>query len=236
MSASGFTLDDREWQSAIRLYSTATYKTLADAQNRQHKNWAIQALKIMKKAETAMIEHLKTLPWWPKYIAGIMRNQAGGSAGSKVFQAQWADAEKRKRDKAQKGQKAFKLDIEERSYAKYARDLSTKILGRRKVAVTFMKAFLAQMANAFDSVAREVRTPAIKAFSGFKVSVKAASPRDLSVSVVAEYDYVKRGDKTARGAEGKGMEALEKAKPLAIADMIQYAEKKQAEHARRYSG
>lgn len=230
----GFRLDTSEWSRAVTEYAAATGKTLAEAQNRQNKNWAIHAMRFMKKAEVQMINALEGLPWWPRYIAGIIGKQAGGRAASEAYQAQWSAGQKKMRDAAGR-RGAWKLTDQEASYAGYARRLSRRILGRRKAAVTFMKAFLLSIARGLDTLVKDVRTPAIKAFTGFRVTVKGATARDLTCTVTAEYDYKKRGAKSARRAEALGMAALERAKPAAIADMKAYTERKLAENARRYS-
>lgn len=232
MSDAVFTLDYREFDKALVEYAAASSNDFATAMNHATLNLAIKGIQMTKVAQAAAITKLKDMDWWPKYIAKVMASRAGGAAGSKLYQSLWAQNEQQFHRKG-----AWKLDREETSYVRYAKELSRELLANRVKAVRFMRFFFLSMARAVQPFAglEGRRPPAGKAFDGMTANVVPATSTRPVCQIEAAYDYRKRSDKTARKAERLLYAWLEKAIPAAVADMRVYVERKMQERARQYS-
>jgi len=236
MSA-GIQLETREFQRAIQEYVAATGKDSADAINRQARNFAIKCIGTTKQSKgAAAIRALKGESWWPKLIAKIMAKQAGSSAASKIMQAQWAAQKRAAGLKAGKSKGAFKLDAEERSYAKMANQLSNSVLKSRTGAISFLRFFFRVLAARMTQYSKGGSIPSGKNFPGFRQTVVPASPRKLSIRMEATYGFKKRGTGSAAGAEKELQTAMTVALPATVQDMKQYTAQQLAKRAKQYSG
>ena len=230
-------LDTREFQRAIQQYVAATGKDSAGAINRQARNFAIKCISSTKQAKgSAAIRALQGESWWPKMIAKVMAKQAGAAAGSKIMQAQWAAQKRAAGIKAGKHKNAFKLDAEERSYAKYARKLSSQILKSRTGAITFLRFFFRVLAARMTQYTKGGSVPAGKNFPGFQQHIIPATPKKLTLRMDASYGFKRRGSGSAAGAEKELQAAMMVALPATVQDMRQYTARQLEKRARQYSG
>lgn len=223
-------LNTHEFRQAMREYVAATGKDGAEALRRQGKNYAIHCIQALRKAKGASaIRALQNESWWAKFIAKVIGKQAGATAAREAFQAQYSAAQKKIRDAAgRKG--AWKLDRKESSYAKYARAMSKKILGKRVSAISFLAFFFKSMALQLGKSAPG------KTFSGFTTVVQQPAPNRLALKMDAAYAFRKRGTKTSTSSERILQDAMNRAIPMTIQDMRDYTAKKLAERSRQYSG
>jgi hypothetical protein len=230
-------LDTREFQAAMREYVEATGKDSAEALNRQGRNFAIKCIQKTKQPRgAAAIRALAEEPWWPKLVSKVMGQAAGGGSASKMFQAQWAAAERAKRLKAGGHKGSFKLDREEQSYARAARQMSRKILSSRTAAISFLRFFFRVLAGRMSQHSKGSGIPGGKQFAGFNSSVSAARPKQLTVGLMASYGYRKRGGSTAAGTERLLQDAMTQALSATVADMREYVATKLARRAQEKSG
>lgn len=238
MSGVAIRLDTREFTAAMREYIAATGKDSVEAINRQARNFAVKCIMHTKKAKgAAAIRALQSESWWPKFIAKVIARQAGGKASQKAFQSQWAAAEQARRLSAGGVKGAFKLDKEERSYVRYAKQLSRKILGSRAAAITFLQFFFRVVAQKMSQYAKGNSAQEIsKRFPDFATNVLPARAGNTTVKIDSAYQFRKRGTKTSQSTERLLQEAMNKALPATIDDMKQYTEKKLAQRAAQYSG
>ncbi len=232
-----FRLDTREFQQAIAQYSDATGKSNAESLNRAARNFAIKCISSTKKSKgAAAIRALQNTDWWPKVIAKIVSHQAGKSAGSKALQAQWANRKRQEGIKSGKHKKAFMLDAEERSYVKYAKQISNQVLRSRTAAITFLRFFFRVLAAKMTGISKGAAIPSGKNFTGFSPTVRPATDKKLSVALSNSYAFKRRGTKSASGAEKELSRAMAAALPATVDDITQYASKQLAKRARQYSG
>lgn len=224
------TLNTREFQQAMREYVAATGKDGSEALMRQGKNFAIHCIQAVRKAKgAAAIRALQNEPWWAKFIAKVIGRQAGSTAAREAFQAQWSAEQKRIRDAAgRKG--AWKLDRKESSYAKYAKAMSKKILGKRASAISFLAFFFKSLALQLGKAAPG------KSFSGFVTVVQRPAPNRLFLKLDSAYAFRKRGTKTSTSSERLLQDAMNRALPATIQDMRDYTARKLAERSRQFSG
>jgi hypothetical protein len=230
-------LDTREFQQAMQEYVAATGKDSAYALNRGARNFAIKCVMSTKQSKgSAAIRALANEPWWPKMIASIVAKKSGASAGTKSYQAQWASRVRAQGIKMGKHKGAFKLDEQERSYAKEAKALSSKILRSRSSAITFLRFFFRVLAAKLSTTVKGGTVPPGKNFTGFSAEVLPAMEKKLSVRIGNAYKFKNRGAASAAGAEKELQKAMAVALPATVRDVRDYAAGQLAKQAKKYSG
>jgi hypothetical protein len=223
-------LDTAEFKGAMRDYLQATKKDSAHAINRQAQSFCVKSAQKVRLVNKPGIQAIKDEPWWPKVIAGVMKKRAGKLAALQIYQAQWAAKEKGKHRKG-----AFKLDKQERSYAKEARAISKTLIGNRLKAINFTKWFFLRVARQLSA---EGATPnaGAKAFPGIESSVVKATTDKLFAKLDSFYNYKRRGAGSAQGAEKELIKAMGAARSAVIQDMKDYTERQMAKRAAQFSG
>lgn len=236
MNQASLGLDTREFQQAMKEYVAVTKKDAAYALNRQARNLAITSSMQVKKSNSSEIKAIARETWWPKVVSAIMRKQAGSTAAREIYQAQWAANEKAKRvAQYGKGQKRFKLDKKETSYAKEAKRITNWILGSRAKAIGFSKWFFLRAAR---DLAKYVNkgVPAGKAFEDIKGGAVGATEKSLMVKFWSAYDFKRRSGKSASSLVSQLTQAMNYAVPIVIRDMKKYVQEQLAKRGQQYSG
>jgi hypothetical protein len=226
--ATGFTLDMREFELAVASYARATRKTFAQSGNRQLANLAIKASVLAENeapaaTTRAAVVLLGKTPWWPKLVSKVM---GGGDKGrrSRAFQGQWAAANSGTLGLSRSGGVKRKRTQGEFLHAQQAREVSAKLLAKRRRAAGFIKTF-------FLAAAREMRraykggdlpTTEQPAKFGIKATVHPCTETSGG-SFTSAYTLKVRGSGTAARADKILMHYLQRAVPLTIRDMIDYA-------------
>lgn len=217
MADTGIMIDTREFDAALRQYAAVSSKDYADVCNHQLRNLAIQSLKRTKKAQRSAIRALKQAVWWPKYISKIIAKRGAYLASSKT-----------RRKSAGRNTR----------YTRMARKISAQILRQRTKAVSFLRGFFWKMQQSLAPAAQGERPPAKPpaVFRDTRVTALPATARNLRSSVSARYNYKKRSQKTASGAERILFRVLRMAYPATARDMKVYIERKTKKTAERFSG
>lgn len=236
MSSVSISLNSAEFRKAMAEYAAVCKKDSAYAVNRTLNNFMVQGNQLTKIDRKSAIQAIAQESWWPKIVAKVIGKAAGKEAASKIFQAQWASAKKMERQQQLgKKQKAFKLDKEERSYAKLAKATSKKLISGRLNAVRFLSFFFAVCSQKLVGYIPGSRMATSgKSFAGFAVSVKPAVTNNLTAMAQATYKYKRRS--SAEGLEKKLREAISAAIPVTIRDMNKYIADKLSKRASQYSG
>ena len=224
-------LDTSQFNAAMREYLEATKKDSAHAINRQMLNFSIKGRTLTRLAEKGDIASMESQPFWPKIVAKVIGNAAGSLASSKAFQSQWAAAQVSQHRKG-----AFKLDREESSYVKLAKQVSKSLLKKRLRGIGFMRFFFLSIAQAISAKASVGKQLSGKKFTGFVAVVRPATENKLSCEASATYPYERRTANTAKRAERLLQQACDMALPLTIADMKKYASDQMAKRASQFSG
>lgn len=217
------TFDTKSWTDAMKYYQGATHKTSKDVLNRSTKSLAIHAIKEQKEASASTIQNLEGKDWWPKYVAKVMSNRLGKSAGKKVFQKMYAGAH---------GGNANS------PWIVAAIKMSKTIIGKRTRATRFLRFFFSALA----SKATEYYPGSVggsssigKRFAGVTATMEGATDAKSEVTFGVSYGYKTRDDKTASQAEVLLKHAIDNALPVTVRDMTEYASNKMAEEARKIS-
>jgi hypothetical protein len=236
MNQASLGLDTREFQQAMKEYVAVTKKDAAYALNRQARNLAITSAMQVKKSYSSEIKAIARETWWPKVVAAIMRKRAGSTAAREIYQAQWAANEKAKRvAQYGKGQKRFKLDKKETSYAKEAKRIGSEILGSRVKAIGFSKWFVMRAARELTKYAYK-GMPSGKVFEDIKGGAVGATEKSLMVKFWSAYDFKRRSGKSASSLVSQLTQAMNYAVPIVIKDMKKYAQEQLAKRNQQYSG
>lgn len=216
-----FVLDTRAFDQALIQYAAATGKDLAEAANRQLNNMAIKSINFVKDAEKAQIRDLTSKEWWPKLISKIMIEAKA---------AKWAKAVLAGKKVRSSGAMFTRAQAAARS---------RKIINTRAAATKFIRGFFLTWSNAIQStipnIGRLYGGANWRFFKYIKAVFSPATAGKLNANITVWYDYKKRSDKTAQGAERLLGLYTNLGIPAATADMIAYTEKKMAETARRFS-
>lgn len=131
---------------------------------------------------------------------------------------------------------AFKLDRKERSYAKYAKQLSRSILASRSAAITFLRFFFRTVATRMAQYSPSGTVPGGKAFPDMQTMIVPATQRNTNVRMESSYRFKRRGPDSAAGAERVLQAAMSQSISATIADMREYINRKLAQRAQQYSG
>lgn len=228
-------LDTGEFTAAMRDYVAVTKKDSAHAINRQMLNFSIKGMQHTKVAEASAIQKVSEMHWWPAYVAKAVGRMAGKTAAKEAYQAMWAHEEVDVLN-ARSGRKGAMMDRKERSYYKFASALSRRMIRSRLKAVKFMRFFFLSIARELSRKAGVGNAPQGKTFGDMVATVAPATPNNLTCSVSARYDYVRRTAKTSHKAERLLQTYLDKALPATIADMKNYISDQLAKRARQLSG
>lgn len=230
-------LETQEFMQAMREYLQISKKDAAEGLNRQAINLMIKGIKLAPQSDRTKIAALEKLEWWPKYISAIMGRQAGGLASRKMFQSIWAAEQKKKHDAANPTRKrGFKLDKEERSYARMARKISKGIIGRRIRAITFIKFYFANAAQMMQRYVSGARVPSLKQFAGFAGFARPATNARLGIEMQSAYTYRAKKTDAVQAQETILQRVLDKALPATVADIRAYIEDRTAKRAAQFSG
>lgn len=241
------TLDMREFEAAVASYARITKKTLAQAGNRQLANLAIKASVLVKseKAETgtrAAVAQLARAPWWPKLVAKVIGGRDAGRR-SRAFQGQWAAANASTLGLSRSGGVKRKRTQTEFLHAQQAREVSRKLLAKRRRAAGFINTFFLAAAREMRSAYKATQGAPIAAAPAVALSPKfgikaAASPcTDTNPNgfIEASYAYKVRGGGSAGRADRILQHYLARAVPMTIRDMVEYSTRELQKVATRHS-
>jgi hypothetical protein len=217
----------REFNAAVLSYARATRKSFAQAGNRQLANLAIKASVLAENnapaaTTRAAVARLGTTPWWPKLVAKVMGGSDKGRR-SRAFQGQWAGANATTLGLSRSGGVKRKRTQGEFLYAQQAREVSKKLLAKRRRAAGFIKTF-------YLAAAREMR----RAYKGPLPGTANPQPFGIVANVrpctetsggswQASYALKVRGGGTAARADKILLHYLTLAVPITIQDMREYA-------------
>ena len=221
-----FSLDDTEFREAMLEYIQVSSKDGAFAMNRTMNNLGIFGFHQAKVAQDAEIMRVETLEWWPRYVAKTLANKYPAKAVIK-------NEVKVNKDKS--GFKVYKRVYMRHYTREKARKASASIIRKRSLAVGFVRFFFATLSRSMRAVTPGLKTPPSKTFRGFEVTVKSATMQDPSVTARVEYSYRSRGEVAVKKAEALLRDILDAARPLLIADMREYINRKAASAAKRFS-
>lgn len=223
MITGGITIDTREFDKAMVEYAVATKKTLADVATRSVQNLGFKGLALTKQAEDAAIATMESKSWWVKYIAKTLKNKKLTVIFSKMAKARVA------------GKNPARF-VKAHFYTReQARAFSKKIIKNRLKAVRFLKFFWLLLGNTAAQAYKGGRRQTGKTFGGFTVNIRHATPDSPTCEVTTIYNYKKRSGKTAMRAEALLKRVIPQAYADAARDMTEYAQKKMAEDAAKYS-
>lgn len=227
------TLDTTQFEDAMRLYSTATRKTMADSANRFLNNVAIKGLDVAKRAQSGEIETLPARPWWLKFLAKM--------AGARRLARDTARYQKRVsrfEDRKAKGlrTRAPKMTRQHGTREQWIRDMQRAedgVLKTRMSHVNFLRLFFLRMSREVKNKIGGGLSASLppRADGGFSVLFQDATVANPSAYIRVTYDYRKRSSDTAAGTEALLQPAIDEAAQIALADVVEYAKGRMIEDA-----
>jgi hypothetical protein len=204
--------DVREFKNSMAIYAAGTRKSMPEVINRAGLNLSLRTAQYLPKAERQRIDFLEAVPWWPKFIAKMIRSEGGVS---------WQTGRKTKRTVRFQG--AYTVAD--------ARKVSKRLLGSRRRSISFMKSGFVRASRAFGGTGGSERSNLTKV----DARVTVASIVRPAADIIVRYEANRRKPQDAAQKSRIAMKAVMEAMRFVSADMKAYGEKKLAEQARAVS-
>lgn len=228
MSAA-MTSNAAQFQAAITEYASATRKSVYESMNRGMRNWLVHAATYAQQRQRteaiSALEDKSNSPMWPRTIAKIL-------AKNRTERVGWSWLRKARKSTRLAAEGIYSPG----AYRTLAREVSRRIIARRKARVGFIRHFFAYAAMIVEARAG-VRSNLSAAgaaridhtASGFDVEFIKATEAHPRAILEEDYLYVTRGGQSARQAEDLLARYLNEAEPATIEDIKRYAYEKMLE-------